>query len=900
MASIIESEAENAFDWVGDYVNDQRAVNSAFMYVLTGEQAWADRAQNLITPVITGDQWAQSAKGLRLYMHGKPVALTYDLCYSGWTPSFRQTVSSALKAHADFIHDDGGSGQNSNPASNWQGNRFASGGLCYLATDDTYDAVKLDNCYGRVVRYCKENMGSDEDSRGWNIEGIGYLTYPWGQFIGPFGIAMARADAERDLREEMESVKWTLWTAYAAATAIRMDDPLTGQKLGLHPDFGDDNPLLRGEGVLGLAFQYAHEELVPGRKYWYDRLVGGKALGEFDWIRHGTIYGYLYYPADVTERKPLEIQKWLEGFVDVGGNGYMTWRNRYEDRNDMVAQLYLKLRGNKGHNGPDALIFRIIGMDTPWGVGGGRYGPSINGHEAYWSSMNTLYPHDPEDAALTVNGNKGTVVGMPYVRTDGGGHAVSSITKNNVGVDNQKRWFISDYSNPAGVEAVYVIGDESDDGYYWQMVTLVTQTITLNESSRSFVIQGRNGSSLKGTVLSQTGQVHLQKGTRARGSRFPLDGVNYNENNYVHCQSSSGDFVVVLTVASAQQSHPAVSLSGDAVSGAEITVGPKTYTLTEDGVLYDGMSPDYRPTAHIGCASDWAPAPATFQFDGSGSWDPEGKTLTYQWEFGDGATGSGETISHTYTADGTYTVELTVTDPSGNTDQVSQIVYVSPQPPLRDAIIEDTDDRIVYSPAWDVLSDLELYSGGTTHMASDDGRTATFTFHGSRIAIYTYSNKPDEQLWTIYLDDMKNPVFSGCLDRVTAANFLAWQSDYLPETTHTIKIVSGNKYTNIDYFEIKSRYPYDSAVSEKQVHGTYRRASTVHIPHVMVTAEGIRIQRVPGCRVRLLGLDGSDVALLNRGTQLVPVKALAQGVYLLRYTDRSQSISKTRPLVVRF
>ena len=47
--------------------------------------------------------------------------------------------------------------------------------------------------------------------------------------------------------------------------------------------------------------------------------------------------------------------------------------------------------------------------------------------------------------------------------------------------------------------------------------------------------------------------------------------------------------------------------------------------------------------------------------DGSGSFDPDGDPLTYAWAFGDGGTGSGAIVSHTYAAAGSYTALLTVT-----------------------------------------------------------------------------------------------------------------------------------------------------------------------------------------------------------------------------------------------
>ncbi|MFZ3166100.1 MAG: PGF-pre-PGF domain-containing protein, partial [Candidatus Methanoperedens sp.] len=52
-------------------------------------------------------------------------------------------------------------------------------------------------------------------------------------------------------------------------------------------------------------------------------------------------------------------------------------------------------------------------------------------------------------------------------------------------------------------------------------------------------------------------------------------------------------------------------------------------------------------------------------FDGSKSFDPDGSIVSYEWDFGDGNSGTGVNPTHIYAQNGTYAVSLKVTDNDG-------------------------------------------------------------------------------------------------------------------------------------------------------------------------------------------------------------------------------------------
>jgi PKD repeat protein len=126
-----------------------------------------------------------------------------------------------------------------------------------------------------------------------------------------------------------------------------------------------------------------------------------------------------------------------------------------------------------------------------------------------------------------------------------------------------------------------------------------------------------------------------------------------------------------------------------AANPVDVVIGPNGdlfYPNFEGGTIQritptGGNQP---PTAVIQATPTSGAAPLTVQFDASGSSDPEGTNLAYEWDLdGDGAydDATGVTTSWTYSTPGNVTVRLRVTDAGNATGTATQVIAVGNTPP---------------------------------------------------------------------------------------------------------------------------------------------------------------------------------------------------------------------------
>ena len=138
-----------------------------------------------------------------------------------------------------------------------------------------------------------------------------------------------------------------------------------------------------------------------------------------------------------------------------------------------------------------------------------------------------------------------------------------------------------------------------------------------------------------------------------------------------------------------------------------ITVGNQSNSATTEAVV---IYP--QPTANFNYTSVCRGTPT--QFTSTSTTNPSGQQIqNYQWSFGDGQTGSGQNVTHTYANAGNYSVTLTVS--CGNGQCTSSKTYSVPVYAAPVASATAQPNTVIY--------------GGTSTLSANAGATGTFNFH---------------------------------------------------------------------------------------------------------------------------------------------------------------------------
>jgi PKD repeat protein len=218
--------------------------------------------------------------------------------------------------------------------------------------------------------------------------------------------------------------------------------------------------------------------------------------------------------------------------------------------------------------------------------------------------------------------------------------------------------------------------------------TMVAQ-ITLNQAKRNQIALSLG---IAAPSLTQPSTAWNTAALKNSGGAYAFDGTTVNRD---------GTFVLDfsdLAASSVGNTRWFIGLADNAVGYPSIIKDFQLYQVTASGDTRVGTAGNVPQSAESGKVYTWvdyaanslnqAPVaaftatttsgtnPLTVNFDATASNDPDGQIVTYNWNFGDGATAGAATASHIFTAARSYTVTLTVADDRGASSSKSITITV--------------------------------------------------------------------------------------------------------------------------------------------------------------------------------------------------------------------------------
>lgn len=328
------------------------------------------------------------------------------------------------------------------------------------------------------------------------------------------------------------------------------------------------------------------------------------------------------------------------------------------------------------------------------------------------------------------------------------------------------------------------------------------------------------------------------KGVSSTGNFFSWDfgdGQNGTGPSLTHEFQTEGRFIVTLTITDAKNNE-----------------SKKTTTVVISNI---------RPTANVTTDTTSGSVPLTVNFDASKSVDPNGQITSYEWDFGDESTHTTEAkAKHEFSKEGTYTVNLTLTD--NNFDKTVYPITInvlsplngpkislSSTPPIEDlegkktitgikplavrfSAADSTDDGQIVSFDWD-------YGDGDK---PDQGKIVNHTFKENGSYVVTVTLKDNENnitkdTITVVVGNPKQPPQAA----ISSTPALAGNGGALAGAFPFPVSFSGEKSKDVDGQIVAYDWDFGDGtdkMSGQRVEHTFTRAGTFTVTLVATDNDG--------------------------------------------------------------
>lgn len=221
---------------------------------------------------------------------------------------------------------------------------------------------------------------------------------------------------------------------------------------------------------------------------------------------------------------------------------------------------------------------------------------------------------------------------------------------------------------------------------------------------------GADGTLLPGTSVTVTDLRTQQSLSGISDETYAIYMIDLNR---IYYGWAVGDVIEIVAINGALSASVQVILTDPSVPFVQVDIVLGTLTELPEANFWLAIN-----------SSEWN----TVHADGTPSYSPNGMIVSYEWDFGDGATATGLTADHTYSVMGKYLVKLTVTDAIGMQDSAQG--WVEMTPPLQpfaysiEGYTITTDASAITVPEGNIVS----YAWDWGDASTGSGITAAHTY----------------------------------------------------------------------------------------------------------------------------------------------------------------------------
>ena len=330
------------------YGRSYKAQKEAFLYALSGDSFWADRAYRTLRTIYEdpdpdGRFAEKGNSGLSRATVGLGFALAYNWCYAAWDEEqrtyIRDVLERSLEMWEDFFHHNFGADRGSNWVAVCRGVELMQ--ILALGWE-----TEREERYDYLVQELLLHARNGFDRIGASQEGIGYTSYG-AIFLIPAAVAAADRGDFRLLDFLRAERQWHKQLMYSGSFARvpGLEGILSGSRVFTFSGVGGPNT--NDQGFASVVMALPSSEKGPIFQWWYDRHMGYRS-GEFGGVekdrfepqRQGRIWALLFHPGFGEPEHPEQLSRRMV----TGEQGRYFFRNRWQNVDDVLISFHKHVR----------------------------------------------------------------------------------------------------------------------------------------------------------------------------------------------------------------------------------------------------------------------------------------------------------------------------------------------------------------------------------------------------------------------------------------------------------------------------------------------------------------------------------------------------------------------------